>query len=243
MKKNILVIGDSCRDVFVYCDTDRLCPDVPVPVLNIIDQIENGGMAYNVFRNIKSSIDGCEIITNENWNSVTKTRYVHKKTNHTFFRVDSSQKIQRIDLSLIDFNYEIIVISDYDKGFLLEEDIEYICERHPNVFIDSKKILGGWARNSKYIKINNYEFKRSEKFIDKILSEKIICTKGEYGCVFGDKTYPVKKVSVIDVSGAGDSFLAGLTIEYLKSRDIEKSIRFANSCALKVVQSPGVNIF
>ena len=36
--KKILVIGDSSRDVFVYCDALRLCPDVPVPVLNVKDQ-------------------------------------------------------------------------------------------------------------------------------------------------------------------------------------------------------------
>ena len=30
--KSILVIGESSRDVFVYCDALRLCPDVPVPV-------------------------------------------------------------------------------------------------------------------------------------------------------------------------------------------------------------------
>ena len=48
--KKILVIGDSSRDVFVYCDAVRLCPDVPVPVLNILDQQENPGMAKNVYR-------------------------------------------------------------------------------------------------------------------------------------------------------------------------------------------------
>lgn len=243
MENEILVIGDSCRDVFVYCDTERLCPDVPVPVLNVVDQIENGGMAYNVFRNIKSRIQNCKIITNENWNSITKTRYVHKKTNHTFFRVDSPQKIERIDVSKIDLNFKIIVISDYDKGFLFDEDIKYICERHPNVFIDSKKILGDWADSAKFIKINNYEFKKSEHKINDLLASKIICTRGDLGCTYQGKIYPVKKVNVIDVSGAGDSFMAGLVVEYLNSEDIEKSIRFANKCASTVVQYPGVNIF
>ena len=51
-KSKILVIGDSCRDIFVYCDVDRLCPDLPVPILNVVDQTENGGMAKNVQRNI-----------------------------------------------------------------------------------------------------------------------------------------------------------------------------------------------
>ena len=58
MKKDILVIGDSCRDVYVYCDTNRLAPDVPVPVLNVLYQNENGGMASNVFRNIQPKVSG-----------------------------------------------------------------------------------------------------------------------------------------------------------------------------------------
>ena len=65
----ILVIGDSCRDVFVYCESDRLCPDVPVPVLNVIDQKDNPGMAKNVQRNIKSLGVMCEIKTNSNLNT------------------------------------------------------------------------------------------------------------------------------------------------------------------------------
>lgn len=242
MDTNILVIGDSCRDVFVYCEAERLCPDVPVPVLNIVEQIENGGMAYNAFRNIKSKVQNCEILTNGNWNSITKTRYVHKKTNHTFFRVDSKQIMEKIDLSRIDFNAKIIVVSDYDKGFLSEKDIEFICEHHKNVFLDTKKLLGDWASEARYIKINNYEFQRSEKNIDEKLRQKIICTKGDAGCTFQGKNYPVKKVNVMDVSGAGDSFMAGLVVKYLETEDIESSIRFANECASKVVQFPGVNI-
>jgi len=28
----ILVIGDSCKDVFIYGKANRLCPEAPVPV-------------------------------------------------------------------------------------------------------------------------------------------------------------------------------------------------------------------
>ena len=31
---SILVIGDSCTDIFVYGKTDRICPEAPVPVFN-----------------------------------------------------------------------------------------------------------------------------------------------------------------------------------------------------------------
>jgi len=122
--KDILVIGESCRDIFTYCDATRLCPDVPVPVLNVLDQIENAGMAKNVQRNILTKIKYCDILTNNDWVNITKTRYVHEKTNHTFFRVDTLHNVNRINLNDIDYEYKIIVISDYNKGFLTDSDIE-----------------------------------------------------------------------------------------------------------------------
>jgi D-beta-D-heptose 7-phosphate kinase/D-beta-D-heptose 1-phosphate adenosyltransferase len=240
--KSILVIGESSRDVFVYCDALRLCPDIPVPVLNVIDQSENPGMAKNVQRNIKSLIENCDIITNDNWFNVTKTRYVHEKSNHTFFRVDSSHKIAKIDLSKIDYEYEIIVISDYDKGFLSADDIELICSNHSNVFIDTKKILGSWADKARFIKINDFEYKNSEKYITNNLANKIIHTMGSDGCEYMGVNYSVDKVEVKDVSGAGDTFMAGLVIKYFETKNIEESIKFANKCASTVVRHKGVSV-
>jgi bifunctional ADP-heptose synthase (sugar kinase/adenylyltransferase) len=240
--KKILVIGDSSRDVFVYCDALRLCPDVPVPVLNIKDQTENPGMAKNVQRNIQSLIRDCDIITNDNWYEITKTRYVHESSNHTFFRVDTTQKIPKIDLSTIDYNYDIIVISDYDKGFLTREDIETICSNHATVFIDTKKILGPWANYAKFIKINDFEYKNSKDTITDELKNKIIHTMGSDGCEYQGVKYPVKKAEVKDVSGAGDSFMAALVVKYFETKDVVESIKFANQCASKVVKQKGVTI-
>ena len=240
--KSILVIGESSRDVFVYCNAFRLCPDVPVPVLNIKDQSENPGMAKNVHRNIQSLIKDCQILTNSNWYNVTKTRYVHEKSNHMFFRVDTIHEISRIDMSKIDYDYEIIVISDYDKGFLKKEDIEKICSKHPNVFIDTKKILGSWADKARFIKINDFEYKNSEKYITDNLFNKIIHTMGSEGCEYRGVNYSVDKVEVKDVSGAGDTFMAGLVVKYFETKNIEESIKFANKCASKVVRQKGVTV-
>ena len=240
--KSILVIGESSRDVFVYCDVLRLCPDVPVPVLNIKDQSENPGMAKNVHRNIQSLIKDCQILTNSNWYNVTKTRYVHENSNHMFFRVDTLHEISRIDMSKIDYDYEIIVISDYDKGFLEKEDIEKICSKHPNVFIDTKKILGSWADKARFIKINDFEYKNSEKYITDDLAKKIIHTMGSEGCEYMGVNYSVDKVEVKDVSGAGDTFMAGLVVKYFETKNIEESIKFANKCASKVVRQKGVTV-
>jgi sugar/nucleoside kinase (ribokinase family) len=174
--------------------------------------------------------------------NVTKTRYVHEKTNHTFFRVDTPHQIKPINLDEIDYNYKIVVISDYDKGFLSDSDIETICNNHNLVFIDTKKILGNWANKAKFIKINDYEYQRTKDHISDEIKSKIIHTIGGNGCEYQGKQYKVKKVDVKDTSGAGDSFMSALVVEYLKSNDIDKAINFANKCASEVVKYRGVSL-
>jgi D-beta-D-heptose 7-phosphate kinase/D-beta-D-heptose 1-phosphate adenosyltransferase len=244
LKKEILVIGESCRDIFTYCDAVRLAPDIPVPVLNLIAQEENPGMAKNVYRNIKNINPNCSLITNSNWYDITKTRFVHNDSNHMFFRVDNTLSIDKIDLETIEYDYDIIVISDYNKGFLAEQDIEYISSNHPNVFLDTKKKLGDWSRFCKYIKINDFEFSNSYDFIsnNKDIESKVIRTKGRHGCYFNGTRFPVKEVEVKDSSGAGDSFMAGLAIKYAETKDIIQSIIYANKKASEVVTKKGVNV-
>jgi len=236
----ILVIGDSCRDIFVYCTANRLCPDIPVPVLSIVNQTDNCGMAKNVQRNILHLTKDCDIMTNDNWYNITKTRYIHEQTNHMFLRIDTDHNIKRINIEELNLDYELVIISDYNKGFLLKEDIEHICSKHKNVFLDTKKILGKWADRAKFIKINNYEYENSKEFITPELEAKLIHTKGGEGCIFNGKKYPVKKVEVKDASGAGDSFMAGLAFNFYKTNNIVTAIKFANRCAEKVVQQRGV---
>jgi D-glycero-beta-D-manno-heptose-7-phosphate kinase len=239
----ILVIGDSCLDVYTYCKSNRLAPDKPVPVLEVLDVVETPGMAHNAFLNVKSLCQSSNILTNDNWQKVIKNRYVESKSNHMFVRVDSSENISAIDPSSISFDYETIIISDYDKGFLSEEIIEYICANHSQVFLDTKKVLGDWAKQAKFIKINNYEYERSKFFINRFINDKVIKTVGGEGCVYKGKKYPVKKkVEVLDVSGAGDTFMAALAVNYTDTYDIESAINFANECASEVVQHKGVTI-
>jgi bifunctional ADP-heptose synthase (sugar kinase/adenylyltransferase) len=238
----ILVIGESCRDIFVYCDAIRLAPDVPVPVLRTVHTDENPGMAANVYRNIKSKLRDCSLYTNPEWENITKTRYMHDNSNHMFFRVDSKSDIIQVDLGKLDLSAELIVISDYNKGFLTEADIRWICENHPNVFLDTKKILGDWASKARYIKINDFEYENSKDKISESLKSKIIHTVGQSGCNYQGENYPVTKHEIRDTSGAGDSFMAALVLEFLKTQDVVASIKSANLAASQVVQHRGVGI-
>ena len=127
--------------------------------------------------------------------------------------------------------------------FLTKSDIEFICVNYNNVFIDTKKQLGNWIEAAKFIKINSLEYSKNYDIIPNYpkLENKLIVTKGKGGCIFRGELFPTKEVPVKDVSGAGDTFLAGLVVEYLKTNDVEKSIKFAQECTTIVVQKHGVS--
>jgi bifunctional ADP-heptose synthase (sugar kinase/adenylyltransferase) len=245
---NVLVIGDTCIDKFSYGSVVRLAPEAPVPVINPEYSIENKGMAGNVEENIKS-IGGNTILLS-NYESVLKHRLVDKRSNQILLRIDENDKVSRIDRELLiriknnHFNnvkIDAIIISDYDKGFLDEEDIQFICENNTNVFIDTKKILDTWCVNSTFIKINHVEYEHTKfNLKDLSISDKLIITLSSDGCQYKDKIYPVEKVKIKDVSGAGDTFMSALVLEYVRTLDIEKSILFAQECATIVVQKIGV---
>ena len=101
----ILIIGESCLDVFHYGKCERLAPAAPVPVFNSIKTISNGGMAMNVFNNLKVFVDDVDIITNKNWEKVKKTRFVEERSNHMFLRLDENdQNYGQAELQRVDFS-------------------------------------------------------------------------------------------------------------------------------------------
>lgn len=241
----ILVIGDSCYDIFRYGNVNRLAPEAPVPVINPIHETSNPGMAGNVVKNIEALGHKVDFITNIT--EIKKIRYVCSKYNHLLLRVDENDTCDKITSDTLDKiiweEYDAVVISDYCKGFLTESDIEFICKKHKKVFLDTKKLLGWYANNVKFIKINHNEYLNNEKILNENLSllNKTIITKGKYGCEYQGKMFPTQEVSVKDISGAGDTFLAGLVVEYLRTKSITQAINFAQECTTIVVQKSGVS--
>ena len=237
----ILIIGDSCTDVFTYGHVYRLAPEGPVPVFNPI-------MSLNVCANITAIGTFNTLITQKE--EIIKTRYVDERTNTLLLRVDTNDKVSRISRDVIEniknnhyqgVSYDAIIISDYCKGFLTEEDIDEISKNNFNVFLDTKKILGDWCKCVNYIKINHTEYNRTKHTIDQLdIINQMIITKSDEGCEYQGVTFPVEKVNIKDVSGAGDTFISGLVCEYVKTKDIMKAILFAQDCATTVVQKKGV---
>jgi D-beta-D-heptose 7-phosphate kinase/D-beta-D-heptose 1-phosphate adenosyltransferase len=242
----ILVIGDSCVDIFRYGKVDRLAPEAPIPIIVPEKETSNPGMAGNVVENLKSLGAKVDFVTNQK--EIRKIRYVCSKYNHLLLRVDENDQCEHIldsyDLEHLHWeDYDAIVISDYCKGFLDAIDIEFISKKHPLVFLDSKKILDTWADDVTFIKINYNEYLRNLDVLSNYTSlrNKTIVTRGKYGCDYQGKNFPTKDVPVKDVSGAGDTFLAGLVKSYVESKNINTAIKFAQQCTTIVIQKSGVS--
>jgi len=252
---NVLVIGDSCEDIFIYGDIERISPEAPVPVFKPTHTEKNDGMAKNVANNVES-LD-MSIFTTTNGSSIVKKRYVENRSGQMVLRVDEHDYCDRIKIKKLQgitnnkfTSYSLtgnvdkidaIIISDYCKGFLEESDIEHICKYNKNVFVDTKKKLGEWIKDADYIKINELEYKKNHELLsDDGFKDKLIVTLGSKGCRYNGKEFPVKEVPVKDVSGAGDTFLAGLVRGYLDTNNIESAIEFAQKCTTYVVQQHGV---
>lgn len=249
---NILVIGESGIDKFIYCDCNRLAPDIPVPVVIPKRTVTNPGLAANVVTNIQSLRPNWNVSFIHQDTPIIKTRYVDATSNHTFIRVDENDSVSEGESFLKSqigyWNYDCIVISDYDKGFLSTDVLECLFatfDKTPT-FIDTKKQLGDWSQFAFCGKINEKEY-LTHKEPAEIHIQNLVETVGPKGANLytnydsaSVKRFNTRSVDVRDLSGAGDSFLSALIIKYLETKDLNLSVVYANSVAAVAISKRGV---
>jgi bifunctional ADP-heptose synthase (sugar kinase/adenylyltransferase) len=255
MQYNFLVIGETCTDKFVYGKVARMSPEAPVPVFIPLSTVTNDGMGGNVLNNLLA------IIKNNNQNhsvysiipdsSCLKTRFVDLKTNHYFLRVDENDSFKRLEFSDPELNTiaksDCIIISDYDKGFIKEEDIKRIrslVREDTLIFLDTKKrISKDLLRYVNFVKLNESEYLQNFPNELKLLYyDKLVVTLGEKGAKYLDVFFEQENPkTTYDVSGAGDTFTAALAYHYTVNKNIPEAIRYANSVAAQVVTKKGVS--
>lgn len=236
---NVLLIGDSCIDRYYIGSCDRLSPEAPVPVMKIVEDYSTLGMAANVHRNLKGLGIDADFITNSE--EIVKTRYIDERSGQHLLRVDKEPQVARWSgRTILPYsNYDAVVISDYNKGFVNYEHIETIRREFSGpIFIDTKKT--DLARfEGCFIKINSLEYSQAKSFPAGVPSG-LVVTMGKSGARYNDVTYPAPIVEVVDVCGAGDTFLAALVYEYLNTNNIERAIQFANKASSITVTHRGV---
>ena len=184
-------------------------------------------------------------------------------------RLDIDSKIRHYEAGLVDNMVrdapKIILISDYGKGTVTKPS--NIIQRSKDIdaitLVDSKSNLYDF-KGATVIKPNLKEFfewagivqpKNPDDAITKLhkgllLSawkelevDNLIITVGELGCIHVSESsmdmYPALPIKAVDVTGAGDSFIAGLAVAMSEGKSIKRSIQFANRVASIAVTKKG----
>jgi rfaE bifunctional protein kinase chain/domain len=150
------------------------------------------------------------------------------------------------------FQPDIILVSDYNKGVITQDAMKYItnlCNK-----IDAKLIIDPKPKNQNAYIYGCYAITPNEKEYENLTDinythhDNIIVTKGKEGVsiIKSRDSYvqdiPGESVEVYNVTGAGDSFVAILSICVGMGIDIIQSCRIANKCAAYVVTQPGTTV-
>jgi D-beta-D-heptose 7-phosphate kinase/D-beta-D-heptose 1-phosphate adenosyltransferase len=231
---NILLIGDDCVDVYQYGNVDRISPEAPVPVFESVGEESRPGMAGNVLANLKAL--GCTV-NYLHGNTSVKTRLIDLRSRQQVLRIDNDVFSDSLKIeSAIPHVYDAIVVSDYNKGTVSYQLIQQLRREFDGaIFVDTKKSnleqLEGCI-----VKINNLEYSR----VTSVCSD-LVVTMGKAGARHGTTVYSAPEFEVADVTGAGDTFLAALCVEYLHSNgDMQQAIEFAVRASAVTVQHTGV---
>jgi D-glycero-beta-D-manno-heptose-7-phosphate kinase len=219
----VLVIGDACRDVYIYGSTDRKNPEAAAPLLNNTMSKVQDGMAANVANNlIALGAEVHTILPPPPWSE--KERYIDERHGTQLLRVDYEHPSDPLgdlpDLSA----YDAVVVSDYDKGFVSHDILQKLDGKIP-LFVDTKKRELGLLTEA-WVKVNEREH-------ELILTppKRLIATLGNRGSMFEGRHVPAVPIDVIDPCGAGDTYLAAFAWFMMRTGDVLASMTFANAAA------------
>lgn len=295
--KKICVIGDLIYDRFIFGNVNRISPEAPVPVVEVVDEKGALGGAANVANNIKSLTGkpiligvlgedlfadeflkeakrkgiGCEhVIKVKNYTTVVKTRIIAHK--QQVVRIDREKRLsslgKKVYVEIEEMLKEVIrdcdgvIVSDYAKGLLNMELLEFIgklCEKSGKVYVvDPKPIHFPYPKativtpnrnEASQILNRKIDLQNLKDFCSEILSKTdwkaLLMTLGEDGMALlerkGNKFHKIdaRLKEVYDVTGAGDTVVATLTMALSSEFSFFDSARLANLSASVVVTKLG----
>tara|TARA_S200000501_G_C20793014_1_gene730410 strand:+ start:463 stop:1395 length:933 start_codon:yes stop_codon:yes gene_type:complete len=269
----IHVIGDLIIDEYWTGNVNRLSPEAPVPIVNLINKRSSLGGAGNVFTNIRAATNDVLLhgYKDHIHNYIFETLKVEGKLEYTevmphktrimsnqylMSRIDHEKPIKETiveDQFEIDNPYDLVVLSDYNKGTI--KNPQTIIQKAKRCIVDPKKPLeeyrGAWV-----LKPNKKEFEEwtgkelnpkqvlveARRARDELNVEHFLVTLGPEGVVYvGDyiEHYPAIETEVYDVTGAGDTFTAALALCCFMNMHMYQSIIVANTMAGQAVKHQG----
>jgi len=288
---SILVIGDVMLDEYWFGNCNKISPEAPVPVTKIINKNFKVGGAGNVALNlaeinsnvalvstIGKDVEGKiikKILNNKNIDlnfkevddcqTIKKLRIFSK--HHQMIRLDFESKKEKYKIKLdnklkkkID-NHKLVLISDYEKGSLMEvkKIINYAKLKSKLIIIDPKGNDFSKYKGASILTPNIYEFtqivgviknksmliKKARDLIKKSSLIGLLITQGKNGMTFVSKDKVIHKNSLVqdiyDVTGAGDTVIAIFSAYLNLGKTYEESMDMANIAASIVIKKIGTS--
>ena len=215
----------------------------------------------------EKKIDTSNIIISDLYPTILKKRtYLEGKN---IYRMDEekildnsfNEKINHRVSNIIQ-NYDIIILSDYNKGVLNIETIKHITTNTNSlIVVDPKKKDFSIYKGANILTPNFNELQRASKIKiknnDSIVNasnnlikengfDYIVTTKGSKGMTIVGKDI-LQNIDAItvddaDVTGAGDTVVSVLSLSFHKTKDIEMAAKMANDAGSIVVSNKGTTI-
>ncbi len=292
----IAVAGDMILDRFIWGRVDRISPEAPVPVIEIMNETIHLGGAANVASNLVSlgarpiplgvigadeagrallgefarlGIDTRGIVTQESRVTTVKTRIIahHQQVcradreTRTPVVGETLRRLLEIGTEIVS-NCSAVILSDYLKGLLVAPLVDCLVEnaRKRDVFLAVDPKVDDFCiyRGASLITPNKREAERASglmivdddslvkagnRLLEKTGAEHILITRGEEGMTLIEKGHhshlPTLAREVFDVTGAGDTVIATLTLAVAAGANMREAANLANHAAGIVVGKVG----
>ena len=211
----------------------------------------------NLLKKSNINIDG--VFVDKNRPTIQKIRVMSK--NHQLIRIDYEKKDRLdndFEKSILDYikkminKVKIVIISDYAKGVVTENIAKHTIalarERNIQVIVDPKPQNKRFYHNATiitpnlkeaYQMANSGEDEKIENIGSRLqeeLNSKILITMGEKGISLFERgssivNIPTKAKEVFDVSGAGDTVIATLSLAIASGASAREAAIIANHAA------------
>jgi len=266
----ILVVGDVILDKYIHGTTTRISPEAPVPIIaQTHDEYRLGGAA-NVASNVASVGVDVTLLgaTGDDVHYHIIKRLCGQKNIKTNFLnslgmttvktriISDGQQIARIDredlreVALPTFaaslDYDLIIVSDYAKGMITDNLMEFLIKSTIPVIVDPKPTNLAYYDGAFLITPNRKEYEQVRSFQSMVMNTLI--TDGPMGMFLhgGPVTnqglhIPSEAREVFDVTGAGDTVIAIIGVCLASQIDLLNACKIANKAAAITVSHHGTS--
>jgi len=203
---------------------------------------------------LKIGCDSQDIIKSNKIISTRKTRVMSEFREIQMLRYDEEMISSVYDKSLnksfkfLSEDFDFIIISDYAKGMITKDVMNILLSMNIPIIVDPKPSNIYLYNGASVITPNEKEYQEILKTPNLPDIKYILNTVGKNG-MYLYKTFsdinpthiPTESIEVFNVSGAGDTVVAALSVCLAMGYSILDSAKISNQCSKYVVQQPGTS--